>query len=309
MSSDQTEAPSSETPQSQPAQLTNPNEPKDYGTAKAYTEEVRKWMAQTQLWMACQQMSIMQHLSMQMNQQYMASMMASANQVVGNNQFNVMQINNMPGAQAGVRPQLLRRIVLGANFGRLFQNANQMQPRTIIAQQHTIPSFLRRIMAEAIDCIILFLFKLFVVYLMVELEIMDLEQFDKILTHDADLQTLIDITQGLFNIEILCKIASALLEAFCVSFGFANYPAGCTPGKFMMRIKVISCLDIQPVPGTQDRVVVTSLPSVSLKSSLIRSLLKNVMTVFLFPLSTAFYIFNFNRAIYDLAAKTVVVNM
>jgi uncharacterized RDD family membrane protein YckC len=37
--------------------------------------------------------------------------------------------------------------------------------------------------------------------------------------------------------------------------------------------------------------------------------LKNTITVFLFPLSIAFYMFNHNRALYDLAAKTIVVNM
>uniref|UniRef100_A0A915E4S4 RDD domain-containing protein n=1 Tax=Ditylenchus dipsaci TaxID=166011 RepID=A0A915E4S4_9BILA len=274
--------------------LSNNNEPKDYGSAKAYAEEVQKWYTNTQLWMACQQMNAFQQISMQMSQQY------------------AMISSNMQQAQQA-RPQMLRRVIFGninVNLPRIFGAAAAAgRPMTIIAQHHTIPSFFRRIAAETIDAFILFIFKLFVVYMLVETEIMDLDQFDKILSTEADFQTLIDVTQGLFNIEVLCKLASAILEAICITYGFMRYPPGCTPGKFFMRIKVISCLDIQPVQGTQDRVLVTSLPSVTLQSSLIRSLLKNVMTVFLFPLSTAFYIFNYNRAIYDLAAKTIVVNM
>ncbi|KAF7639784.1 RDD domain-containing protein, partial [Meloidogyne graminicola] len=43
--------------------------------------------------------------------------------------------------------------------------------------------------------------------------------------------------------------------------------------------------------------------------ALLRSVLKNSLTTFLFPLSTAFYIFNYNRAVYDLIAKTIVVKI
>jgi hypothetical protein len=39
-----------------------------------------------------------------------------------------------------------------------------------------------------------------------------LEQFERILTSEADLQTLIDVTQGLFNIELLCKLFAAIIE-------------------------------------------------------------------------------------------------
>lgn len=98
-----------------------------------------------------------------------------------------------------------------------------------------------------------------------------------------------------------------------------TYSPGYTPGKFFMKLKVISCLDIQPINGISNRVTVTSLSNVSIQryfciykinflSSICRSLIKNVITVFLFPVSTAFYLFNYNRAIYDIAAKTVVVN-
>lgn len=43
-------------------------------------------------------------------------------------------------------------------------------------------------------------------------------------------------------------------------------------------------------------------------SSLLRSLMKNMLINLLFPLSAAAYAFSYNRAGYDIAAKTMVVN-
>ncbi len=76
---------------------------------------------------------------------------------------------------------------------------------------------------------------------------------------------LIDVTQDLFNVELACKLVAGCLEAFCITYGLGGYPPGCTPGKYLMRIQVISCLDIHPVPGTPDRVAVTRLPNVGFR--------------------------------------------
>ncbi|EYC38224.1 hypothetical protein Y032_0732g1917 [Ancylostoma ceylanicum] len=42
--------------------------------------------------------------------------------------------------------------------------------------------------------------------------IKDLSRFDKLLGNEADLQTLVDITQELFPLELLGKLACSLLE-------------------------------------------------------------------------------------------------
>lgn len=126
----------------------------------------------------------------------------------------------------------------------------------------------------------------------------------------------------IISVEVLAKIASGVLEALCLAYGFASYP-GSTPGKHLMGLRVISCVDVQPVVGALNQVTVTSLPYISLKrcvcffysfnmhliyfSALVRSLLKNLVTNFLFPVNAFFYTFQYNRSIYDLAAKTIVV--
>jgi hypothetical protein len=266
------------------------NEPKDYGSAKAYTEAVRNWSNSMQCWMAWNQMAAWQNFA---SHTY--------------HQMGTMANSATAGANIGIaRPHLPI-----ANIRHIFRfvGGNRNVQQTLIVQQYTVPSFLKRILAELLDFFFLFMFKMILVYAIVEMELIDLDQFDKILSNDADLQTLIDVTQELFHVEVLCKVFSAIVEAFFLTYGFMSYPPGCTPGKFIMGLQVVSCLNIQSVPGTNDRVQVTRLPRITLRNALIRSLLKNMVTNFLFPLSTAFYVFNFNRAIYDIAAKTLVVNL
>lgn len=40
----------------------------------------------------------------------------------------------------------------------------------------------------------------------------DLERYDRLLSDQADLQTLIDVTQDLFPVEVLNKIITSLIE-------------------------------------------------------------------------------------------------
>jgi hypothetical protein len=94
----------------------------------------------------------------------------------------------------------------------------------------------------------------------------DLDQLESILNNSADLQTLIDLTQGLFHLEVISKIFSGILEAFCITYGFGHYPPGCTPGKFLMGLRIVSCLDVQPVNGgAPNQVMVTRHAYVNLK--------------------------------------------
>ncbi|VDP42790.1 unnamed protein product [Heligmosomoides polygyrus] len=67
-------------------------------------------------------------------------------------------------------------------------------------------------MAELIDFFFAFFIKLSIVYYLVEMEFLDLSRFDKLLGKDADLQTLVDVTQELFPLELLGKLACSLLE-------------------------------------------------------------------------------------------------
>uniref|UniRef100_A0A914H0V7 RDD domain-containing protein n=1 Tax=Globodera rostochiensis TaxID=31243 RepID=A0A914H0V7_GLORO len=246
-------------------ELTFPStvEKHDYGSARAYAEEIQKWTQSVRCWMAYQQFTAATW-AFHSQQQYSSAIMAAQQQ-------------QHSGLRQQGQPQQQRNgVTIRLSLGRLFRSAVAGVPQTIIVQQHTIPSFLRRIAAEAVDSCILFLFKLITVYMLVEFEIIELGQFERILSSESDVQTLIDVTQELFYIELICKLFSALIE---------------------------------PVAGSADRVMVTCLPGVDFRSSLTRAVIKNMLTTFLFPLSTAFYLFNHNRAVYDLAAKTLVVSL
>lgn len=265
-----------------------PNEiKKDYGSAAAYVQEVHKWSQSVRWCMAQQQMMASFWTNTFLQQQQTAMLMQQ---------------------QQSPSPFLQRGQTIRLNLTRIFRTARATPniPQTIIVQQFEIPSFFRRIAAEAIDSVIMFIFKFFLVYTLVRADLIELDTFDSILTANADLQTLIDVTQGLFSVELLFKLVTAIIEALCITFGV---PVGCTPGKRLLGIKVISCLDVQPVTGSPDRVAITGFAYVDFKRALLRSVLKNMVIMFLFPLSTAFYMFNYNRAIYDLAAKTIVVRM
>lgn len=162
--------------------------PKDYGNAKAYAEEVRNWMIASQSWMMHQQMAAMQAAMAFMQVQHGVT---------------------HPPSQHGA-------IV----FRRLF---TADAPQTTITQQYVIPSFMRRVVAELLDFSILFIWKMIVVYFLIEVELMqvsrspilcalfrDLDQYDKILSNDVDVQTFIDLTQGLFHMEIVSGLFESI---------------------------------------------------------------------------------------------------
>ncbi|VDK56320.1 unnamed protein product [Anisakis simplex] len=250
---------------------------KDYGTAAAYADEVRKWVMASQCWAICHQMACMHSYA------YVASCM--------NPQFAASQQTSP---------------VLTSNASATTNNAPPQAGATSFTQRRAIPSFARRIAAEVIDSFVAFGVKLFIVYFLVELNFIDLDKYDRLLSDEADLQALIDITQELFPVEVLGKVVISVAEALFISYGWGSVPPGATPGKGLMGIQVIPCRQVTPIPGTDD-VEILRDPSIPFKNSLLRSLMKNLLINLLFPLSAAAYAFNYNRAIYDLAANTIVV--
>uniref|UniRef100_A0A914Z4B3 RDD domain-containing protein n=1 Tax=Panagrolaimus superbus TaxID=310955 RepID=A0A914Z4B3_9BILA len=220
----------------------------DYGSAKVYADQVRTWVGQTQMWMLEQQRFMLQNMR--------PIFPAPPGAIMNLQQQNIGGIpQGVPGRNGGIARRIMFRIGL---------NGNGMEPQfqTIITQEYQIPSFAKRAAAEMLDFLLLFFFKMVFVYFLVELELVDIDQYVKILSDDVDLSALIDITQGLFHLELCAKVICGIIEAYCISFGLWNYPAGCTPGKYLMRIQVVSCINILPVPGTPNRVTVSRHPTV-----------------------------------------------
>lgn len=118
---------------------------KDYGSAKAYAEAVRNWVTASQCWMLGQQMAMMQSLY---NQQQISSLAQLQNNV---------QTNEPQAQRFGIR--------------RWFR-IDVTPIQTNITQQYVIPSFMRRVVAELLDFSILFLWKMFIVYFLIEIELL-----------------------------------------------------------------------------------------------------------------------------------------
>ncbi|TKR72851.1 hypothetical protein L596_020244 [Steinernema carpocapsae] len=264
-----------------------PPEKKNYGSAQAYVDEVRNWMYAAQMWTVAQQARV--------------ACIAASQQP----QLNV-NINQAGGININ-RPEGL----VGGRFTvRVTTRTNGGAPTTTISEQYQIPPFTRRIFAECVDCFLVFMIKLLIAYFLELAGYIDFDSYEKILDAEADLQSLIDLTQGLFPMEILSKIITSVVEALCISYGIFG-PAGTTPGKYLFRLRVISCSQVDPIPGNSEAVQVTVINdrSVPIWNSFLRSLMKNLIMNFFFPISTVLYMFQFNRTCYDLFAKTIVVRM
>ncbi|KHJ91749.1 hypothetical protein OESDEN_08374 [Oesophagostomum dentatum] len=96
--------------------------------------------------------------------------------------------------------------------------------------------------------------------------------------------------------------------ALCLSQTVFSRFAGQTPGKYVMGVRVIECGSVTHVPGAAPNVVrVTGTVLVPFKLAVLRSLLKNILINSLVPFSTVAFAFNFNRAIYDIVARTIVI--
>uniref|UniRef100_A0A7E4V9V4 RDD domain-containing protein n=1 Tax=Panagrellus redivivus TaxID=6233 RepID=A0A7E4V9V4_PANRE len=262
----------------------NDRERVDYGSAKAYADEVREWVELTQTWMMEQQRALLAALP----------------------PLPIAPPNFVTQVPQPGQPNGFHRFLLLINRGN---RANAPQIETVITQQHQIPSFARRAAAELLDFLILFFFKMIFVCFLVEFELVDLEQYINILNNDVDLNSLIDLTQGLFHVELVAKVVCGIVEAYAISFGLGGYPPGCTPGKFLMKLQVITCLRIAPVAGSRDIVTVSRTPSVPFGSSVLRAIIKNSVFNVLFPLNMLLYFFSYNRAVYDIVARTVVVSL
>uniref|UniRef100_A0A915KL29 RDD domain-containing protein n=1 Tax=Romanomermis culicivorax TaxID=13658 RepID=A0A915KL29_ROMCU len=193
--------------------------------------------------------------------------------------------------------------------------------------QYTIPHFGRRIVAELIDGLFCFAISLLLTFIFVEMGLIDAEKYEKILNYEADLKVVINITQDLFPLEIIKRLLTSVIEAIFLSKGIGSIPAGQTPGKFVLSLKVIPCDEISFASARRGLVNAIWLPFEPTKvavwpgpicetvrqnvkhfnDAFVRSVIKNFAMGFLFPLCVIMYTFRYNRAVYDLAAETVVV--
>ncbi|KAJ1348417.1 hypothetical protein KIN20_003713 [Parelaphostrongylus tenuis] len=270
-----------------------------------YCEDLRRWMLNVQWWQAFQyNMAVAAYQNHQALLQSDATDTSLRRRHVPN--FDASDANNLGPApdQVEERPPTFP-VPPSAQEAFIVQNPNGTDG---LAAQFVVASYTRRFMAEVIDFVFAFLIKLVLIYYLVEMEFVDLNRFDKLLGNEADLQMLVDVTQELFPLELLGKMTCSLIEALCLSQSIFPRFCGQTPGKYFMGVRVIECESVSHVAGAAPNVVrVSGSVVIPFRAAMLRSMLKNILINSLVPFSTVAFAFNYNRAIYDIIAKTIVI--
>ncbi|XP_058801767.1 protein FAM8A1 isoform X2 [Phymastichus coffea] len=189
---------------------------------------------------------------------------------------------------------------------------NQMQEPGVTGITYRIPPIWKRFVAEFIDSMLLFLLKLSITFIAVDIfDFIDIERyyFDMLQTNlRIDYKMALELTSGILILELIHRIFVCVFEASWLQHGRNGRIGGATPGKSIMRLKVVQCKNVTPV-GRQDEELVLVVPGtdLGLMPALGRSVLKNLILAFLFPICFVMCFFRFNRTGYDLACNSIVV--
>ncbi|CAF1055657.1 unnamed protein product [Adineta ricciae] len=187
-------------------------------------------------------------------------------------------------------------------------NASRFQPFDPLTEIRNarlkVASVWRRFLAEAIDFVLLHALKIFLIYLLsTHLHLID----ETRLTVNYMLSSLLYEDTLSFPLELILVefgylIACIAFESFCLT----RY--GATPGKRLLRLRVLKCDHLQ----IQENGDVTIEPGTILNSgaALTRSSFKTLMSTFLFPAVVVALLTSQNRQTsYDMAASAVVVEL
>lgn len=175
--------------------------------------------------------------------------------------------------------------------------------------EHVISPLYKRFLSEVIDTIILFIFKILIFVV-----IMDLFDVQIGLDLDFDFKEMKFLDEHLFSltgdfllIEILTKIVACLYESFF------TVKLQATPGKLIMGLRILyaeGVLALEPqINHTQGiRALIFPANQLTFKRALFRSFAKNLLVTLLFPVYFMLFFYKSNQLIYDLLGKTVVVD-
>ncbi|XP_075976628.1 protein FAM8A1 [Anticarsia gemmatalis] len=264
---------------------------------EAYFQALRLWIQQAQMY---------QNLSTCFPY-YMMTF-----QGLQNNPTNVPLLNNnyqLQGQQFPFQMQNLPR-----NAPETQPQAEPVVPNEVIARhggyEYVIPQLHKRLFAEFIDFILLFILKLIVTFIAVDMfELIDLEKFDfyKFSENYDDYKYAMELTSEILFLEVIYRILVCIFEAFCLS-GSVGRTGGATPGKALLGLRVVTASAVIPVDG-RPRETVLLYPGrpLSFNVALIRSLMKNFLISLLFPLCVVLFVFRHNRTGYDLLCGVIVV--
>lgn len=177
--------------------------------------------------------------------------------------------------------------------------------------EYRIPPIWKRLAAEFIDSTLLFLFKFSITFLAIDVfDFIDIADADFLQTNlRIDYKMAVEITYDLLILEIIHRIIVCIFETFWLQHGINGRIGGATPGKYMMGLRVVQCRTVTPVerPDDPDVVFVSPGTDLGLPLALGRSVVKNLIMAFLFPICFALFFFRFNRTGHDLVCNSIVV--
>ncbi|XP_076763276.1 protein FAM8A1 isoform X2 [Xylocopa sonorina] len=235
------------------------------------------------------------------------------------------QIMNPPSGVPPLSPQApnvanAHRLIVGTNG----QENDQLRQRRLQAHagapfqppgaegfEYRIPPIWKRFAAEFIDSTVLFLLKFSITFIVIDVfDFVDKDDLDLVRTNlKIDYKMALEMTYGILVLEIIHRVTVCIFEAIWLQHGVNGRIGGATPGKFMMGLRVVQCRSVTPVdrPEDPDVVLVSPGTDLGLPLALGRSVVKNMVLAFLFPVCFALFFFRFNRTVYDLLCNSIVV--
>lgn len=297
-------------------------------TAKeAYFEVLRVWVAQAKQQHAAAvnfPYYLMANPHLLQPSQYPLNGMPYANNAQQRHPLNLPDIGRQQADDAAIN-RLLMNYMNRNNRQNQFLN-NQQRNEDIINQnggfEYVLAPLYKRFFAEVIDVVILFILKLIVAFMIIDIFEIDFGfDFDAIKSSiEDDYSEFIQFSSEMVYIEIITKIVVCFYEALWTRQSHGQIIGGATPGKIVMGIRILyveAVLPLDPIPPvdinlnqlnhTPLRALVFPGSNLGFKKALLRALAKNLLMALLFPFCFAMFFFRSNRTSYDIMTKTIVV--
>jgi len=179
----------------------------------------------------------------------------------------------------------------------------------------TIPPIWKRVVAEALDFLILFVLKVMITFIAVDFfEMVDLDQYEMPLdllsnldpdNLKIDYTLAFQFTQEILVLELVHRLVVCIFEALCTHRGPLGMPGGATPGKVIMGLKIIKADQVLSLGINRIRVVPGS--DLGIFWATVRSVLKNFSVAFFFPVCFSLLFLPHSRTLYDILGRSVVV--
>ncbi|CAK9301827.1 unnamed protein product [Gordionus sp. m RMFG-2023] len=176
-------------------------------------------------------------------------------------------------------------------------------------QIYKLGSVTKRILAEMVDFFTLLVVKLLITYIIADIfDIIDLNttHLEALFTSEITLQTTLNMTSEFLVLELIHRICVCFIEAAYTRRGYFGQ-GGATPGKLMLKLKIVSCETIYSIPGVEETYFISPALDIGFPKALLRSFLKNFSLALVFPTFASIVVNPQKRALYDLICKTIVV--